>query len=269
MEDNDSINIYLKDGGKEKNACFKSPQAYEDWLKEKCLASKEKHIHKILIVGSGRGSVSGRVDYAKNAYGKDEQYNYFLVNYCGTDFGTGTEPDVNENILTLNSQSCGDNYTFVIFENVDYGYSFSPKAIQAGLDLLKPGGLLISSTFPILHPNFSAPVKSALDQKIAQKKISIAINFPGGQILYRGAAENAGGGLGEDPFLLYIYGNFAETENDISFLESHKELIVEFLGIRDKIEEIKFDKLKSIEKNSEIWPFGIKEPTDFMIIKKK
>jgi hypothetical protein len=101
-------------------------------------------------------------DYASSSY--EFPYRYLLVDYSGYIDGShaletenegkasAAKADVDCNIMEIDPRKFGGEglYDYVIFEHVNLNFSFSRKAIQGALRLLKPGGALVSSGLPNL-----------------------------------------------------------------------------------------------------------------------
>jgi SAM-dependent methyltransferase len=206
------------------------------------------NLPKILIVGSGRGTVSGCPNYAFVSYRKPT--NYLLVNYTAaeSELGSGTQPDIDCNILELYSSGkfTAEAYDCIIFENVDYGYSFSRKAIKGALNLLKPGGFLVSSTFP-------SPFHM---QKVTPDDSWISINA--GKLLYK---ENASGKNEGTP---YIWWPNEFYPDKLGFLNGNKEIFKTFLEIETLANNIEF---KTVKGDSKFWP-QLADQVDVVIIQK-
>jgi hypothetical protein len=115
---------------------YKNVQEYLDYAE---LAQKRK----ILIVGAGRGNNSDKKFYGDNI--KD----YFLI-----DIEEKHQPDIALDVTNLSELDDGrGQFDIVIFEFLPDDAGFCFKAINGAMDLLKPGGKLISTAFPI--PTFT------------------------------------------------------------------------------------------------------------------
>lgn len=224
-------------------------------------------IPKIIIVGSGRGKVSEKNDYAKEVY-KERANNYLLVNYEKAErgVGIGTAPDIDCNILDLGSseQFSKEKYDIIVFENVDYKYSFSRKAIKGALELLKPGGYLVSSTFPTpyysknLTPYYS---ENPNEQKLGNESVKIG----DGKLFYQ--EETAGINSGY-VFILWIDDSYPKNKLALSFLNEYKNTIIQTLKISQLVKNIAF---MEVSCGSDFWPrknFD-GEKMEVMIIQKK
>jgi hypothetical protein len=103
----------------------------------------------VLIIGAGRGATRYNSHYAREVYGEKAK-DYFLL-----DFKEKLLPDVVGDILNLSelSQIASEQFHLIIFEHIPVCCSFSYKAINDALDLLKPGGAIVSNT-SLSRPRF-------------------------------------------------------------------------------------------------------------------
>ncbi|MDR2780971.1 MAG: methyltransferase domain-containing protein [Holosporaceae bacterium] len=204
---------------------------------------------RILIVGSGRGTLCEQPEYASAAYG-DMQKNYLLVN-----IDPKSKPDVECDILQIGNKFKEEQYDYIIFENVDYHHSFNRKAIKGAIRLLKPGGFLVSS--PILgtfHQYFKEPLPTDWER----------FQIGDGILFYKENPKT----LENDGLHYILWPNDNYPENKIKLLNDNKDNLKKCFGIDTK-DDIKF---VMEERGSKLWPRrGVNKfasKIDLMVIQK-
>ncbi|MDR2794596.1 MAG: hypothetical protein LBB12_02360 [Holosporaceae bacterium] len=219
---------------------FKNYQLYIEY-------TKEIGLPQTLIVGAGRGKshpISKINHYDQVAY--EKPHNYFLV-----DLNPEFKPDLCLSILNLSPELCGGNYRYVIFENVNMDYSFTPKAMEAAFSILAPGGSIISSGIPnICGKDFIPEEINENDSSIKQ------FNFIGGEYFYKEGNEGQqllGNSIycdavsGADNSILSYHSSAAH----IDFYSKNSANFMMFLGLSPNEADIKF---KYIYCDFEKWP---------------
>jgi hypothetical protein len=168
------------------------------------------------------------------------------------------EPDVVCDIRRLTSCFTKGKYDRIIFENVDYDVSFTKKAIDEALNLLKPGGVLISSTFPLLHPGSPS---MTVEKTFASSKITLDMENGGYFFYSKGFLKVEG-----SPLLYWPNENcptVIDTINEKLALATRK---CWGESISNQIENIEF---KKVSTGSLAWPSHDEASSkDVMIIQK-
>ncbi|MDR2417105.1 MAG: hypothetical protein LBD15_03000 [Holosporales bacterium] len=200
----------------------------------------------ILIVGSGRRTVRSTQDYAETVYRNPELY--FLV-----DIDPNTGADTLCDIRELPRYFDCEMYDVVIFECVDTDAAFSRAAIGSALALLKPGGVLISSSVPMcVH---WIPVRDVATRSKDCKRIDL----DGWVLFYKDDNECSSS----------LYPNerrFGVQENAITVLSLNKKVLSQQYLYDMPVEDSWFLHIESC--NPVLWPCKEGSKVGAMILQK-
>lgn len=228
------VRPYLNENGN-----FKSEGDYLLWMNKQNEGQQDVK-PKIVIVGSGRGTVSGEKIYAKFAY-PSKEYDYLLVNYTENPegYGKGTQPDIDSDIRKIDTTLKFSTYDVCIFENVDFSASFSRLAIIGAINILKPGGILVTSVYPVFSPLYTEKIFNKIKESFPNSfeltdGFSIAFNEAGEIRMYLSGKSQPNG--------------FSEQE----YLNKNGKNFITFLGIQTKCDYIEFKDITV--PNNLFWP---------------
>lgn len=230
------IDDYLNEGGKALNATFKNEASYLQWMG----VEENNKKPKIVIVGSGRRTVSRVENYANIAY-PNREYEYLLVNYTKNQEGEKTYPDIDLDVKEIGRLK-SDTYDYCVFENVDFPVSFSKKAIAGAMRILKSGGKLITSNYPMFHPFCSKELLNNI-----HKQFPSCFDLSNGYSIV----------FNEKTDEICPYFSSKDTENtefrlnELKFLNNNAKRFIKFFDIQNECTNITFT---DIEPPHYLWP---------------
>ncbi|MDR1910313.1 MAG: class I SAM-dependent methyltransferase [Holosporales bacterium] len=216
---------------------------------------------RILIVGSGRGSISRQKNYALSMYGSAAPF-LLLVNI---DKNAGA--DILCDIRRLSDCLSEEEYDVVIFEHVTTSVAFSRAAIRRALTCLKPGGVLVSSGVPACHPLYSVEERAKL-AKASNNSCKTRVNLGEWSLFY----EN------DDKCDDFLFRNTRDqgskdhdqtTEQKIQMLTEHKETLIHEYFQDRRIDTVQFQTTSEFQEKFALWPRNALSNVEIMIILKR